>query len=103
MRSGAVPGNSADPLSLCACLLSWTCGDDILVGFQARPHAHRALHPHLCVGLRDSAGGDAAGHSLQHQEVSELALGTLSLTRESLGRTLCWPLYCLRADAPLLA
>lgn len=39
-------------------------------GFQARPHPDRALHPHLCARLRDSAGGDASGHGLQHQEVS---------------------------------
>lgn len=39
-------------------------------GFQARPHPDRALHPHLCARLRDSAGGDTSGHGLQHQEVS---------------------------------
>lgn len=39
-------------------------------GLQARPHPDRALHPHLCARLRDSAGGDAPGHGLQHQEVS---------------------------------
>ena len=36
---------------------------------QAGPHPDRALHPHLRAGLRDSAGGDAKGHGLQHQEV----------------------------------
>lgn len=36
---------------------------------QAGPHPDRALHPHLRAGLRDSAGGDAEGHGLQHQEV----------------------------------
>lgn len=36
---------------------------------QAGPHPDGALHPHLRAGLRDAAGGDAAGHGLQHQEV----------------------------------
>lgn len=39
-------------------------------GFQASPHPDCALHPHLCAWLRDSAGGDATGHGLQHQEVT---------------------------------
>ncbi|XP_057582160.1 phosphatidylserine synthase 2 isoform X3 [Hippopotamus amphibius kiboko] len=34
----------------------------------AGPHPDRALQPHVRAGLRDSAGGDAAGHGLQHQE-----------------------------------
>lgn len=36
---------------------------------QASPHADGALHPDLRPGLRDAAGGDPTGHSLQHQEV----------------------------------
>lgn len=66
--------------------------------FQESSYPDSPVHPHMCAGLRNPAGRDSPGHSLQHKEVNIWAISDCSLVSFGKGTSTdpCTPLWkCL--------
>lgn len=62
--------------------------------FQESSYPDSPVHPHVCAGLRNPAGRDSSGHSLQHKEVNYLS-SIWIFPDVFWKRDLQWPLHSL--------